>query len=60
MRRLLIAILLFTANSELRADDTARKLATSLKGLLDDYQKQVNKKIEAEQDAYEQAARLYA
>jgi hypothetical protein len=61
MRRvLLLAILLLTGGSGLRADDTARQLASSLKGILDDYQKQVDKKIRAEQDAYEQAARLYA
>jgi hypothetical protein len=60
MRRILLTILLLTGSAALRAENTARQLASSLKGILADYQKQVDKKISAEQDAYEQAARLYA
>lgn len=61
MKRLVAAcVLLFGTVSGACADDNARKLAAALKGVLDDYQVQVNKKIKAEQEAYEQAARLYA
>jgi hypothetical protein len=61
MTRLLISALLALAlATQSRAENTAQKYAAELKKLTDEYLKQVSRKSQAEQTAYEEAAKLYA
>lgn len=60
MRSILSFIFLLILASPARAENTAEKMAAELKKIVDSYQAQIDKKIKAEQGAYETAAKLYA
>lgn len=57
---MIMALTLLAGSWPAMAENKAKAYAAELKKLTDEYIKQVAKKSKAEQDAYDQAARLYA